>query len=72
MLEHYLDSFLNDDSKSNATLQLVNDHKFFGIGLNFEQYMNLQAQSFGVNILSAILSNDPYYIWLYFQSILTI
>jgi hypothetical protein len=75
MLEHYLDSFINDDRKNDATLakiQASNFGKFFGLGLNFESGISLQNTSFGLNIQSNVQSSDGYYAYLYFKSLLSV
>ena len=69
MIQHYLDSFINDDTKNDATLQKLNDNKFFGVGLNFEDSINLLSTSFGINLYSKVTSDDPYYIYTYFKGI---
>ena len=71
MLEHYLDSFINDDVKNGATLRKVCNDELFGIGLNLESSISLAQTSFGLNILSAIQTVDPYYIYAYFKGILS-
>jgi hypothetical protein len=69
MLEHYLDSFVRNDIKNSATLKKINDNKFFGIGLYFEDFISLDSTAFGLNLLSQVKSSDPYYIYMYFKGI---
>jgi hypothetical protein len=75
ILEHYLDSFINDDIKNDCTLIKVNRKpfgKFWGVGLNYEGTINLLNSSFGMNIYSDVTSNNPYYIYLYFKALVTL
>jgi hypothetical protein len=69
MLEHYLDSFIRMDDKHSGTLKKINDNKFFGVGLNFEEYVNMASSSFGINILSKVQSSAPYYIYMCFTGL---
>lgn len=73
ILEHYLESFISPDKdikKNNATLRKINDDKLFGVGLDLEGNFNLTNTSLGVNILSDVQSNDPYYIYAYFKGVI--
>jgi hypothetical protein len=72
ILEHYLTSFINEDTKNGVTLKKLNNDKCFGIGLNLEESINLAQNSVGLNIQSEILSTDPYYIYIYFLGVATI
>jgi hypothetical protein len=72
ILEHYLLSFLNDDTKHDVTVRKINDNKVFGVGLNFEEGINLQTSSFGLNIISNINNNEPYNIYAYFKGIISL
>ncbi len=77
MLQHYIESFhavdgivgRYNDNKNNMTNRLVNDNQAFGIGLDFSDSVSLMTANFGVNLLSGVQSDDPYYIWLFFHSI---
>ena len=72
ILEHYLLSFINDDTKHDVTVRKINDNKVFGVGLNFEEGINLQTSSFGLNIISNINNNEPYNIYAYFKGIISL
>lgn len=69
ILEHYLDSFMNNSIKNSATLNRINNNKFYGVGLDLGQNISLAQNSLGVNVLSQVASDDPYYMYAYFLGI---
>ena len=72
MIDHYLASFSNYDNKNDCTVKKVQDDKFFGVGLDFAQNIDLSNSSFGLNILSSISGVTPFYIFMYFQGLIQV
>ena len=72
ILEHYLLAFYENGKggKNNATLVNINDNKFFGIGLYYENQMNMLTSSFGLNIQSAISNIAPFSMFAFFRGII--
>ncbi len=80
MIQNYLDSWRANDAmlgkrssnKNGCLLKALNDDQFFGIGLDFGEAIPLDKQSLGLNILSALAAGDKYYVYVYFDSILSV
>ena len=78
MIAHYLDSLHAvdplagrnpADRKNDITNQLLSEQKAFGVGLDFDT-MSLAANSnFALNIMSNVVSDSPYYVYMYIHSI---
>ena len=73
MLDRYLESFKDIDS-NDASLVKLKANKSYGIGLDFGagQYIDLSNQKFNIQIQSAISSSDPYVMFCYFHSIISL
>jgi hypothetical protein len=77
ILQHYLDSIHAidalagriNDKKHDLTLQLLNDNRAFGVGLDFDTVSMAANSSFGINIMSTVASDDPFYMYMYIHSL---
>ncbi|MDF1853368.1 MAG: hypothetical protein P1U85_21200 [Verrucomicrobiales bacterium] len=56
--------------KNNMTLELL-DHsgRSYGIGLPFNQFVDMSNQKFGLNLKSSISNQDKYKIFMFFRSV---
>jgi hypothetical protein len=80
MLQHYIDGFhANDaiagkmnDFKNDITLQKLNDNKIFGVGIDFSDSISMANSAFSLNLVSGVKSDDPYRVWIYFNTIVSL
>lgn len=60
------------DSKESASLFNIQTNKFYGIGLNFMDNIDLMNEKFTLTLTSAITQVAPYYLYLVFTSLRTL
>lgn len=66
ILDRYLMSLSN--SKVNSFGQdKIKANEAYGLGVNFNEYLDLSQNKFGLNLTSNIASTDPYIAYLYFH-----
>jgi hypothetical protein len=66
ILDRYLLSLSN--MKVNTFGQdKIKANEAYGLGVNFNQYIDLSTNKFGLNLTSQIASNEPYVAYLYFH-----
>lgn len=72
--EEYLRRYLESMSFSHkgAKLNKVYSNKTFGVGLDFRDRVDLTTQKFNTQITSDISSADPYVVYLYFHSLMSV
>ena len=59
-------------SHKGAKLNKVYSNKTFGVGLDFRDRVDLTTQKFNTQITSDISSADPYVVYLYFHSLMSV
>tara|TARA_R110000796_G_scaffold2298_2_gene9121 strand:- start:5261 stop:6391 length:1131 start_codon:yes stop_codon:yes gene_type:complete len=65
----YIDSFM-DTGKNSLSPQKQSANDGYGIGLAFDDYIDLRTQKFNTQITSGLSSNTPLIMYMYFHSIL--
>lgn len=71
LLDRYIQSF-RQTGLNNASLDNLKANSGFGVGLAFDDFVNLSNQKFNVQITSGVKSTNPYIIYLYFHSLISI
>ena len=71
-LNNYLESISRSSDVNSFTLANVKNNQTFGVGVNFNQLLDLSVNRFGMNIKSAITNNAPYILYLFFHGFQTI
>tara|TARA_R110000796_G_scaffold6983_2_gene24298 strand:+ start:3068 stop:4180 length:1113 start_codon:yes stop_codon:yes gene_type:complete len=71
MLHRYLDSFVNT-GYNQVYLDSFRNGASFGIGLEFNGFVDLSNQNFGVQLTSDVSNINPYNIFLYFHSLIRV
>ena len=67
----YLDSFY--DSPRNAmTINNLANNDGYGVGLDFDDFVDLRNQKFNLQIDSAISNLNPMVVYMYFHSIISV
>jgi len=66
ILGRYLDS-MGRSKVNNFSTSLIKANEAYGVGIPFNQYLDLSVNKFGINITSGISSTDPLVAYLYFH-----
>ena len=72
ILKNYIEAIGGKVGVNNASLQCLAQNKAYGIGLKFNQPVNLAQNAFTLNIKSAIDGTSPYTIYMHFNGLLSI
>ena len=72
ILQNYLEAISGSVTVNNASLQCLAQNKSYGVGLKFNQPVNLAQNSFTLNLTSAIDGSSPYTINMFFNGVLNI
>ena len=71
IIGRYLDSFY--ESPRNAmTVSNLNNNNGYGIGLDFDDFVDLRNQKFNLQIDSAVSNLNPMIVYMYFHSIISV
>ena len=68
MIHRYIDSFQNT-GHNQCMLDTFRTNGGFGVGMNFDGFVDLSRQQFSVQLASSITNLAPYNIYLYFHSV---
>lgn len=71
LLQRYIESFV-DAGSNDISLKNLNHNQAYGIGLNFNEMIDLSNQKFNVQLNSAVDSSQPYTLYMYFHSMITV
>jgi len=71
MLHRYLDSF-SHTGYNQVYLANFRDNQSFGVGLEFNGFIDLSQQTFGIQVSSDITNTDPYNMYNYFHSLIRV
>ena len=71
VLMRYLQSF-KDQKHNSMTLKNLKGNKSYGIGLDFNEYIDLTNRTFSLQITSGVSSASPYSAHLYFHSLVEV
>ena len=71
MLHRYIDSFVNT-GYNQVYLAPFRNNTSFGIGLGFNGFIDLSNQNFGIQLTSDISNTDPYNLYAYFHSVISV
>lgn len=66
ILSRYLDS-LSNSKVNNFSTSLIKANEAYGVGIPFNQYLDLSVNKFGMNLTSTISSTHPEIAYLYFH-----
>ena len=66
ILGRYLDS-MGRSKVNNFSTSLIKANESYGVGIPFNQYLDLSVNKFGINITSGISSAEPLVAYLYFH-----
>mgnify|MGYP003627655670 FL=1 len=66
ILGRYLDS-MGNSKVNNFSTSLIKANEAYGVGIPFNQYLDLSVNKFGINITSGISSAEPLVAYLYFH-----
>jgi hypothetical protein len=70
MVHRYIDSF-HSTGHQQMTLDKFRTNKGFGVGLNFQGFIDLSQQRFGLQLDSDVNNLSPYNVYMYFHSIIS-
>ena len=70
LLLRYIQSFA-DSGSNGVSLDKLKANDSFGIGLNFRDFIDLSNQKFNVQLVSGMQSNNPYILYMYFHSVVS-
>lgn len=70
LLKRYIESFVNTGTNG-ASLKNLAHNNSYGIGLAFNEFIDFSSQKFNVQLNSAVNSNEPYTLYMYFHSMVT-
>ena len=71
LLLRYIQSFA-DTGSNGVSLDKLKANDSFGIGLNFRDFIDLSNQKFNVQLVSEMQSTNPYVLYMYFHSIVSL
>ena len=69
IIDRYIDSFV-DAEKNNMSPVKVANNNGFGLGLNFDEPIDLSNQKFSVELQSSVDNFFPLVMYMYFHSVL--
>ena len=73
ILHHYLRSFKADIDANQSSIGLLKSNDSYGVGVNFNQFVNLENQRFGIELQSQVgSSNKVYIMYAYFHSLIQV
>jgi len=69
VVNRYIESFM-DTGKNEMSPQRIAANEGYGVGLRFDDYIDLRNQKFNTQLTSELSSNTPLIMYMYFHSIL--
>jgi len=73
ILHHYLRSFKAEIDANQSSIGLLKSNDSYGVGVNFNQFVNLENQRFGIELQSQVgSSNKVYIMYAYFHSLIQV
>ncbi len=71
VIDRYIDSLLDTGNNALSITNMQNNNSY-GVGLNFDDQVDLSSQKFNLQVTSAITSATPMILYMYFHSVVSL